>query len=158
MIITCIIILIFVVSCIYIKYEISKSIYVLPFLGSVKDLKFPIITFDCQGKKLNFIIDTGSMDSIIDSEVCSTLEGRLLNKQSTIYGLNGMLSRAYYILIDLEYKGNKVENLFLTADIKETMKDFKESKGIEIHGLIGSKFLNMYQSVIDYKKECLTFK
>lgn len=111
---------------------------------------FPIVTF-YQGKhKLNFILDTGSTDNIIDSTVVKDLEYEKADHQCSLTGMDGIVHTVPAYNISLEYNGNAYPYLYLVKDLKDALDEMKRQFGVTIHGMLGSKFFNEYKYIINF--------
>lgn len=115
----------------------------------------PVITLTNNGVALNFLIDTGSNISHICSSVTSLMELQYtksdVNKE--IAGLGALnqggavCSAKFKDVLSREYE---IE-LSISKELEETTKYIKKSTGVEIHGLLGTDFLQNYKYVIDFK-------
>ena len=114
----------------------------------------PVITLTNNGVAFNFLIDTGSNVSHICPSAATLIEFQYIkaNKRE-IAGL-GALSQGTAVCSakfkDTLNKEYEVE-LSISKELEETVKYIKESVGIEIHGLLGTDFLQNYKYVIDFK-------
>lgn len=124
----------------------------LSFYESMKLCNLPIITMKVGGEDINFLLDTGSMESIMDRRVLELfkLPHRLHDKTFEIYGVTGNVVDVPSVLIDLEYKGNIYEGHFMVKDLGESMDMVKQEYGVRIHGILGAKFFDKYSYVLDF--------
>lgn len=118
----------------------------------------PIITFMCGEKKLNFMLDTGSTHSHISSEVRASLADDEITETSPdnvidVIGFTGERRTQSSILISLRYKDTEYPTeVFVSEDLTKTFEDLKVSEGIQLHGILGNDFFNMYDYIIDFKE------
>jgi hypothetical protein len=124
----------------------------LSFYESMKLCNLPIITMKVGGEDLNFLLDTGSMESIMDIRVIELLKLPYTphEKMFSIYGVTGNTVDVPSVLIDLEYKGNIYEGHFMVKDLGESMDMVKQEYGVRIHGVLGAKFFDKYSYVLDF--------
>lgn len=57
----------------------------------------PVITFYNNGKKFNFLLDTGATMSVIDSNVLSNLSHENLDDAGSVYGMEGNRIEVSYV-------------------------------------------------------------
>jgi hypothetical protein len=113
------------------------------------------MTMTLNGKKANFIIDSGSTWSLIDIS------------KSKIYGFDFMAFG------DQKYAGiGGVESIMMVYNdtIKETQQNFygvnlekmndfiKAQFGIEITGILGADFLNNSQAILNFRNNTITYE
>ena len=116
----------------------------------------PVITLTNNGVALNFLIDTGSNISHICPSAAALIEHEHIgsNNDTKIAGL-GAVNQGVTICTakfkDTLSKEYKIQ-LSISAELEETSKYIKESTGVEIHGLLGTDFLQNYKYVIDFKR------
>ncbi len=110
----------------------------------------PIVTFTCQGKNLNFLLDTGSHNSHISTRTANKLN---IKKEVSLCttGFGNKTLKVYGGNIDLEYK-NTVFNvtLFISSSMDSGFDQVKVKTGVTIHGVLGVDFLDKYKYVINF--------
>ena len=104
---------------------------------------------ECDGKMLNFLLDTGSDASYIDSEVIKNIPCKQSNYCSETYGIDGTIHQTYYYEVTLGYNKLKFTELFGVLELTGTNKLGEDSK-YAIHGILGSNFFEKYKYVIDF--------
>ncbi len=115
----------------------------------------PVITLTNNGVALNFLIDTGSNISHICPSAAALIEHEHLgtDNNTKVAGL-GAVNQGVTIcnakFKDTLSKEYEVQ-LSISAELEETSKYIEKSTGIEIHGLLGTDFLQKYKYVIDFK-------
>lgn len=115
----------------------------------------PVITLTNNGVALNFLIDTGSNISHICSSAASLIELQYTKSDVNreIAGLGALnqgdavCSAKFKDVLSREYE---IE-LSISKELEETTKYIKKNTGVEIHGLLGTDFLQNYKYVIDFK-------
>lgn len=138
-----------------IKKFISKLFDIHPDAMSFKqgmDLTgIPVCTFNQGDKKLNFILDTGSTDNIIDSNVLKKIEHQMVEGASnTLTGMDGITHKVEVCNITVSYKDREYPFTYLVKDMKAPFAMFKRDYGVNIHGMIGSNFFNHFRYVLDF--------
>ena len=110
----------------------------------------PIITLYQGDKKFNFLLDTGSTDSIIDSNILKEIDYKVKNAVSNLFGMEGQTKQVKSCEITL-YFGNKGYTYnYLINDMSQAFGQIKDSTGVNLHGIIGSKFFNKFRYVLDF--------
>ena len=110
----------------------------------------PVITLYQGDKKFNFLLDTGSNNSIIDGNILDQIEHTVLNDKTALYGLEGISNVRSMCKIKLYYKNDGYEYTYVIADMKKPFDNIKAQTGVTLHGLLGSKFFNAYKYVLDF--------
>lgn len=123
--------------------------------------ELPVISLYQGGVSFNFLLDTGSNDSIIDSNVLDRIEHKMLDKQNELYGMEGNAQVVNICSITLSYKGTDYVYDYNIRDMSAAFGNIKKETGVTLHGIIGSKFFNAYKYVLDFdelvaysKKDC----
>lgn len=110
----------------------------------------PVITLYQGDKKFNFLLDTGSTDSIIDSNILKEIDYKVKNAVSNLFGMEGQTKQVKSCEITL-YFGNKGYTYdYLINDMSQAFGQIKDSTGVNLHGIIGSKFFNKFKYVLDF--------
>ena len=110
----------------------------------------PIITFLVGDKKLNFLLDTGADQCIIDSSVIDNIQHEKLEGEGSLYGVGGAISEVSYVNMALKYKGVEYSDRFQSMDLSPTFGMLKEEHGVNLHGVLGNSFFQKYKYVIDF--------
>lgn len=113
-----------------------------------------IVTFFNNGQKLNFLLDTGSNDAYI-SKSASRIKDLSYEKISTdginVTGSVGNCACIEAMRIPLTYKDNTYNtDLFILESLDESFKAIKESDGVQLHGILGTLFLQKHNFVLDF--------
>lgn len=122
---------------------------------SIDKAGVPIVTFKNGNQSLNFLLDTGSDMSHIDTSVVKSLEDIETTKGDSvaIYTANGFKEgNNDWIRIPLKYRGQYYSEEFMPLDLHETFNSIKEETGIQLHGILGVTFLRNYRYVLDFDK------
>lgn len=113
--------------------------------------ELPIATFVSKGKKLNFLLDTGSNNSIIDVNVLNSIDHEVTGDTFNTIGIGGSGSTSYGCKLTIGYKNQEFNEDFNALDLKEVFGTIKSETGVNIHGILGNKFFEKYKYVIDFK-------
>lgn len=117
-------------------------------------LNVPIISFLCNGKKLHFLLDSGSSYSHISPEAV-TLVGGSIEKVDTIktIGAGSSMFNSSHCVLKLKYNDEIYSSDFIiTEQLTQQLDAIKRDFNIEIHGVLGGDFLNRYNYVMDFKE------
>ena len=112
----------------------------------------PIITFYNNDVKLNFLLDTGSTDSIINSSMLSVLKTTANNTTKEIISASGNSIPSKYCDMEITYNNNTYMGSFAIIDLTAAFKEVKDTTGVQLQGIIGSSFLQKYKYMIDFKE------
>lgn len=110
----------------------------------------PIVTF-YQGKnKFNFVLDTGSTGSVIDSNILPSIKHSKVPIKTTIFGMEGNTKDADICTIKMSYRDNTFTYDYIISDLKQAFNQVKKESGVTLHGIIGSRFFNDFKYVLDF--------
>ena len=112
--------------------------------------ELPICTLYQNGNLWNFLLDTGSNDSIIDKNVIDQIEHTQRNNKSEVFGLDGQKHVVNMCDITFSYKNQDFPFYYLIKDMSEPFGLIKQESGVNLHGIIGSKFFNKYKYILDF--------
>lgn len=116
---------------------------------SIDKVGIPFVTVSNGDKTLNFIIDTGSNLSYLDSRYLDWFKAKDLNKSTKTVGAGGSLETHHYV-ISFDYNGRKFKDVVGSVDLQHAFGQIKDESGIEIHGILGVQFLRSNHFVIDF--------
>ena len=110
----------------------------------------PIATFYQGDKELNFIIDTGSDDNVINKEALKDIKHEMMEHKGTLAGVGGVFEvEACNISFQLESESFTAK--FLISDsLQHAFDDIRKAHAIPLHGMLGSKFLMQNNIVLDF--------
>lgn len=143
------IVLILFLACLAIVvFKKKDSIDSVSFKDSFEKSNLPIITLynDCYA--LNFLIDTGSTFSCIDTHTLKYLHYTNTNASREVVTVNGV-NESPVILMTINDSTDCVEELFTVVDMGNSNSI---NDGITIHGILGSTFCKRANFVIDYNE------
>ena len=134
------------------KYIREHSI---SFKESMDLIKAPVITCSIEGINVNFLLDTGSNISYIDSSVINSLNKKnidtpYISGRIEITSLGGKTVLNSQKIISIQYKDISLKGNFYITELSELFDS--SSIGINIGGILGSDFFNTYKYTIDFRK------
>ena len=129
----------------------SKDSSKMSFKESMDLTELPVVTFLVGESKLNFLLDTGSNISYINETLLDNIEHEPLKIMSQGIGIDGKPFDIKYCTLKLSYKEFSFDTEFGVRDIDEAFGALKRENGINIHGILGSRFFEEYNYVFDFK-------
>lgn len=123
---------------------------IMSFQNSIDLAELPIVTFYQGKKKINFLLDTGSNNCVIDSTFLKTIEYKMLNVKTSIYGLEGNSQISNLCTIKMSYKNKDYEYVYVVQDMSAAFDSIKKETGVTVNGMLGSKFFNEFKYVLDF--------
>lgn len=127
----------------------------ISFEHSLKKSELIIIPLYNNGKRLNFIVDSGSTCNVINSSVIDELnllkEDVDASKMESI-SIAGDAHTQSVVSMMLESKGENFFETFFVMHMDEAFRWSSSEYGEQVHGLLGCDFLTRYGKVIDFDK------
>lgn len=137
-----------------IKKIIHKFLNIHPdamsFQNSMDLAELPVVTFHQGDKKINFLLDTGSNNCVIDSNILKSIDHKMLNMETSIFGLEGNAQKTDVCTIKMTYKGKEYEYPYVIQDMSAAFDSIKKETGVTVNGMLGSKFFNEFKYVLDF--------
>lgn len=130
----------------------NEDVNTISFKQGMDLTDLPVITLYQGKKKFNLLLDTGSSDNIIDSNIIKNIKHEPIETKSNLFGLEGNKVTVSMCKITLSYMDKDYEYEYLITDMKQAFTEIKQSTGVNLHGIIGSKFFNTYKYVLDFDK------
>ena len=112
--------------------------------------ELPIVTFMNNGKKLNFLLDTGASKSVIHSGALEGLTYKSINKSGDVYGMDGKRKDVSFINMSIEYRGKDYNEEFQSIDMSVPFSNLKADFGVNLHGILSSTFFQKYKYVLNF--------
>lgn len=113
----------------------------MSFKESMDLVELPIITFYNNGKKLNFLLDTGANNSIINKSVIKDLDYKECTENLDTFGIDGEVKSSMpTCTMEVKYKDNSFEDTFTILNMDSAFRQVKEDSGVQLHGILGSLF------------------
>ena len=114
---------------------------------------FPVVTLYNNGAKLNFVLDTGSVHSLINKEAVNNLPHEETEYVVTISGIdNKERQDEPAVQMTLTHRDKVISGMFVVTDLSEVFSSVKRETGVQLHGLLGSDFFRQNKYIIDYKE------
>lgn len=113
--------------------------------------ELPVITFYNGDKKINFLLDTGSNISYLNESIVSSLVTESTGETSNIIGIEGNKVNCKICKMIIRRKNQEFEDEFSIADLDKAFSIVKKESGVQIHGILGSRFFEKYKYVLDFK-------
>lgn len=132
------------------KNNHNKSLLSFSFAKGFTSPNIPIATFYQGDKELNFIIDSGSDDNVINRNALKDIKYDMVDHDGTLAGVGGVF-KVEACNIEFQYEGENFTAKFLIADhLQQAFDDIRAAHAIPLHGMLGSKFLMEKGIVLDF--------
>lgn len=123
---------------------------IISFKAGLDLTELPIVTLSQGDKKFNFLLDTGSNNSIIDKSALPHIEHTLTDMTSNVFGVEGKPVETNICIITLSFNSLEYTFEYVINDMSDAFKIIKKDTGVTLHGIIGSKFFNKFKYVLDF--------
>lgn len=130
---------------------IKKKNSEISFREAMDLAELPVITFYNGDRKINFLLDTGSNISYLNKSIISSLVVESTGEESNIIGIEGNKVNCKICKMIIRRKNQEFEEEFSIADLDKAFRIVKEESGVQIHGILGSRFFEKYKYVLDFK-------
>lgn len=151
--------IIILVTIIFIAYIVNKIEATKKEINSRMSFKealdltsLPIVTFENNGRKINFLLDTGASKSIINVSELSTCKYENAEGTSILTGIDGIPRETENVKLILSYNNKEYVDVFQKTDMSSSFDVIKRSTGVNIHGILGTAFFNKYKYILDFDK------
>lgn len=138
----------------YCKYKIKS----ISFKTSYDLIGLPILILYIGTRKFNFLIDTGSNDSILDKNSTKDVEYIDSHIQGHLAGMEGNKRPVTFKNYTFYLEDKKFNYDFIVTDLSKTFNNIKQEYGITLHGILGSRFFGKYKYIIDFNKYIIKMK
>lgn len=118
---------------------------------NVADANTPILTVKQDDIELNFIIDTGSSVSAIDTSALNQICSQKLKKSTNVVGIEGTFMEVDCYEIPFSYNDYEYNHTFVAKDFTAAFTPLVDVIKKPIHGLIGSDFCDQHGFIIDFQ-------
>lgn len=132
-------------------YYKQKKYESISFKEAMDLAELPIVTFYNKDKKLNFLLDTGSDFSYINKSALPSLEYKEINGNMNIISGGGSTQSLGCCEMTVTYKNQKFVDKFYVSDLDKAFGVIKSETGVQIHGILGSKFFAKYKYILDFE-------
>lgn len=128
----------------------NKKRTAMSFQASMDLAELPVVTFKQGEKKINFLLDTGSNNCVINKTFLKTIEHTPLAQETNLTGVEGNSQKAGLCVIKMSYKDREYEYPYVVQDLNAAFDSIKKETGVTIHGILGSRFFNEFKYVLDF--------
>lgn len=140
-------------SIIIIYKDRSKHKTKMSFREGLDLTDIPVVTFNINNKKANFVLDTGASSSVINEECLKDFDYVVSDKDSgKVTGIDGVKRDITYVDIILNYKDIEYPESFMVTDLSDVFNIIKEETGVNLNGIIGTSFMQKYRYILDFKE------
>ena len=134
-----------------IKRHIVKGHSTVSFQEAMDLVELPIITVQNNNTKINLLLDTGSNSSYISPNILKDLNYDEIELSNTTIGFGGGTTHTRGCNMEIKYKKLIFEDTFIIMQSDDVFAAIKQECGVQVHGILGSKFFDRYSYVIDFK-------
>ena len=125
----------------YLAFSFSKG-FISP--------NIPIATFNQENKELNFIIDTGSDDNVIDKEALKDIKYEMVEHEGTLAGVGGVYQVGACNITFTLGDDTFTTKFLISEHLQEAFNNLREAHAIQLHGMLGSNFLRSNNIVLNF--------
>lgn len=132
----------------------------ISFKEAIDLTELPVVTFISKGRKLNFLLDTGANNSILNESVankmklkCEEFDG----VETNTAGGNINLNKVTNLIIKFD-DNREYDECFLISNLDDAFNNIKAETGVMIHGILGSNFFTRNKYIIDFDSLALYVK
>lgn len=125
----------------------------------------PLIIVTCTDdggnvRNLCLMIDTGATESILFSFVYDLFKNSFkhIDDQSSVMSCDGTTYDTPLVQATFNFENEAYTGSFLVFSISDAIKSIENETGVQIHGVIGSRFLVENEWIIDFEKCIVTSK
>jgi hypothetical protein len=159
--IICILGAVAVAACSWVVYGIiaaRKAKRVLSFKESFDLTELPVVTFTQKNQRINFLLDTGSTNSIVNKEVLDNYKYEPIKAARKIMGMEGNQVVVPLVKMIIARKDVWFEGEFQVVDMSKAFAELKMATGVTVHGILGNDFFTKYNAVLDFDNYIAYFK
>lgn len=133
-----------------IKRHIVKGHSTVSFAEAMDLVELPIITVQNNNTKINLLLDTGSNSSYISPNILKDLNYDEIELSNTTVGFGGGATHTRGCNMAIKYKKLTFSDTFIIMQSDDVFAAIKQECGVQVHGILGSKFFDRYSYVIDF--------
>lgn len=149
-VLACVAIIAGVVNLIMNRRKIDPKVGRISFRESMDLVELPIVTFMNNGRKLNFLLDTGASYSSINKAALEGLSYEEAGESGGYFGIEGTIQESRYVRMNVGYRSQSYEDDFQVVDLSQAFGNIKKEFGINLHGIIGNTFFQKYKYVLNF--------
>lgn len=133
------------------RRKIDPKVGRISFRESMDLVELPIVTFMNNGKKLNFLLDTGASYSSINEAALEGLSYEETGESGFGMGIEGNIKEDRgYVRMNVDYRSASYEDDFQVVDLSQAFGMIKQEYGINLHGILGSTFFQKYRYALNF--------
>lgn len=140
-----------IILSVFIKRQIVKGGSIVSFQEAMDLVELPIITVQNNNTKINLLLDTGSNSSYISPTILKNLNYESIKISDITVGFGGEDFHTEGCNMTIKYKKLSFKDTFIIMQSDNAFTAIKQQYGVQIHGILGSKFFDRYKYVIDFK-------
>ena len=144
------IIIALIIITIAVKRHVVRGHSTVSFAEAMDLVDLPIITVQNNNTKINLLLDTGSNSSYISPSILKDLKYDEIELTNTTIGFGGEATHTRGCNMKIKYKKLSFKDTFIIMESDEVFTALKQGYGVQVHGILGSKFFDRYSYVIDF--------
>ena len=125
----------------------------------------PLIIVTCKDdggnvRNLCFMIDTGATESILFSFVYDLFKNsfKRIDDQGSVMSIDGTTYDTPLVQATFNFENEAYTGSFLIFSVSDAIKSIEDESGVQIHGVIGTRFLVENKWILDFEKCKITSK
>lgn len=138
----------------YLNYDRKKDS--ISFKNTFSLAKLPVATFFIEDKNthqqvpINFLLDSGSTDNIINEKILEKIDFSDLNSSINTYGVDGIRSTNNRVSFKFYHKNKEYFEEFTAKNTSNIFNYIEDITTVKIDGILGSCFFKKYKYILDY--------
>lgn len=114
----------------------------------------PLITLTANGKKYTFLVDSGANLNCLNSKYITDFPDEVQSAihQGSFYGADGNNIEGTSHVLTFTYRNSKLTDEYFVTDIEGSMNRLSEDIHKEIHGILGTTFLQKHGMSLDINR------
>ena len=125
------------------------SLFTVSFKQGFIPPRIPIATFYQEGKKLNFLLDSGSDKNVLDSRILKEVKYENVEGESVNLTGVGGVTQVNTCKVAFTCDTKEYTEEFLITDLSEAFGLIEQEHCITLHGIIGSTFMRKNNIVME---------
>ena len=127
------------------------SLFTVSFKQGFIPPRIPIATFYQEGKKLNFLLDSGSDKNVLDSRILEEVKYEDVEGESVNLTGVGGVTQVKTCKVAFTCDSKEYTEEFLITDLSKAFGLIEQEHCITLHGIIGSTFMRKNNIVMDFQ-------
>lgn len=147
----CVVIWLLLVEYFFLKNG-NKNDKKISFKTAMELAELPVVTFRHGDKKIHFLLDTGSNNSIIDSSCIKGINYTKTNVNMQLCGNEGHNQTITEIIhFTIKHNDYIYDDDFQVVNMSAPFNAIKKETGVTVHGILGNAFFSKYKYILDFK-------